>query len=456
MSRQLPSLPPLRDMVDMSPPRGTPSAPNSSWTAINHRPEGPVSPRTKPTSPQPSAHASPRSHQHHHDRTEPPTLPLDPTTATFSSIEPNYAGVSLDGHPARFSPGEDQTTGKPITARQDSAVFPSATAQTPTTILPGKAASRSRRSPDSHHRTARDTAIQPLTPPSDPSSHQLYHPASGPTYPPIHDRTQLLDSTRTHQEAADVNSQRRRERSHSDANKRIIPPFPHAALFSERNSMPPPPVPASTLPSDSLNPEVSSFRSRTFASQQIPMYSPDASNADEEASMVRCTFCHDTWSYPPPDTSRLVQQPSLTYRDMQQKMDALSTFTNDYLASQDAHYKRWRQRHMGGHCGCSDHQAGSKRKIDESAEDTTPPSKLQKLANEAPRTSHLTPPPDQANDEAASAPIHLQTNIAPPMPLDHSVARVIGPYIRPADDSNNMFYDAHGERQRVKTEETAQ
>jgi hypothetical protein len=185
------------------------------------------------------------------------------------------------------------------------------------------------------------------------------------------------------------------------------------------------------------------------------MYSPDASDADEEASMVRCTFCHDTWSYPPPDTSRLVQQPSLTFQDMQQKMDALSTFTSEYQASKDAHYKRWRQLHSGGHCGCSDHQPGSKRKLEESAEESVPPSKLQKLANEAPRTSHLTPPPDQTNDEAASGPIYFDTKIGPPIPLDHSVARVIGPYIRPADDSNNMFYDTHSERKRVKTEETA-
>ncbi|KAF2441179.1 hypothetical protein P171DRAFT_488744 [Karstenula rhodostoma CBS 690.94] len=449
MSRQLHSLPPLRDMVDMLQPRGIPAPPDAAWTAINHQPEGPVSPRTRHANPRANAQPSPPSH--HHARTENPSLPPEQTTATSSSTQPIYGAVSFEGHPARFS-SEHHIAGKPITARQDSAVFASATSQPPTILLPGNS-SRSGRSPEIYHRPARDAVTHPLTPPSDPFSHQSYS-RSVPTHPPMYGRPPAPPSTGSQQDAPDMSFQRRRERFDSDVNSRDVPPLPHTTLFNEKSTMPPPPVPPSTLPSESLITEAPSFSPSASVSQHTPRYSPGVSHADAESLREKCEFCHAIWTYPPPDTEGLPQKPSRTPQEMQQNMGAVSTKLADYQNKKDADFNQWRQLHSGGHCNCMDHSSGSKRKFEESVQNTSPPTKLQKRATESPpRTSHLTPPPDQANKEAASGRSGFDPKTDPRIPP--TIARVLGHYIPPLDDSDNMFHDVHGEGKRVKREETA-
>ena len=220
--------------------------------------------------------------------------------------------------------------------------------------------------------------------------------------------------------------------------------------------MPPPPVPATILPSEPVAADTSSPSSSTGIYQQASNYPPDASNAEEEGSVVKCAFCNAAWSYPPPDTRGLDEKPPVTFQEMQQKMHALTTFTSNYRARKEADYERWKQRHSGGHCHCIDTRPSSKRKQPDGITEDIPPSKSQKRSSESPpRTSRLTPPPDHAAIEAPSGPLYFEAAHGPRIPLQPDVARVIGPYISPGDDSNNMFYDTHGERKTVKTEETA-
>ncbi|KAK7184172.1 hypothetical protein DPSP01_001191 [Paraphaeosphaeria sporulosa] len=446
-------LPPLRQVVDMNgKPRETPAPLNASWTPINQqpRPEGPVSPRTRHANPQVNGQPSPPSH--HQDRSENPTLPQDRTTAISSSTNSTHGGSSFDGHPAHFSPGEHQTAGKPINARQDSAVFPSATSQAPTTVLPGNT-SQSTRSPELRHRSARDTAAHPLTPPSDPLSHQSYS-RNVLTHPPAYGRPPAPPSIGSQQDAPNMNSQRRRERSDSDVNRTDAPPLPHTVLFNETNKMPPPPIPPSTLPSEPLTTEATSPPSSTHVLQQTPRHPQDASDNDEE--VVKCPYCHDTWSHPPPDTEKFYPTPSLNFQDFNRNMTTLSTFSQTYQRERDASYTKWRDTHLRGHghCNCTERQSGSKRKLEESVENTSPPSKSQKRDSESPpRISHLTPPPDQANGGTASGPFHVDPKPDPRLP--DTIARVLGPYKPPRHDSDGMFHDVHGEGHRVKTEETA-
>lgn len=450
MSRQLHSLPPLRDIVEMPQPRGTPPPHSAAWTAINHQPDGPVSPRTRHANPHVNRQPSPPSH--HLDRSETRTLPQDQTMPTSSSTDPLHSALSFDAHAARFFSGEHQTVGKPITARQDSAVFPSATSQAPTVLLP-RNTSRSARSPEIHHRPARDTATHPLTPPSDPLSHQSYS-RTVPAHSPIYGRSPVLPSAGTQRNPPDMHPQRRQERSDSDTNSRDVPPLPHAVLFNEKNTMPPPPVPPSTLPSDPLITEVPWFPSGTSVPQQAQRYILDGVHADAEGSREKCEFCNAVWTYPPPDVEGLPQRPSRTPQEMQQNMGALSMKITDHQRKKDADFDQWKQRHSGGHCNCMDRQSGSKRKLEDPVENSSPPSKLQKRANESPpRTSHLTPPPDQANIEAASGPLPFDYTMGSQIPP--TTARILGSFIPPPDDSDHMFYDVHGERKRVKTEETA-
>ncbi|KAF9730627.1 hypothetical protein PMIN03_009396 [Paraphaeosphaeria minitans] len=437
-------------MVPMPQSRETPHPPNASWTAINQhpRPEGPVSPRTTQANPQLNTQSSPPSQ--HQDRSENPFLPRHQTTPTFPSAESTYRGPSFDGHPVRFSPRE-QTAGKPINARQDSAVFPSATSQAPTTMLPGNTSPLEPK-PESHHRPARHTATHPLTPPSDSFSHQPYSLAI-PTHPPMCGSNPAPSSTGPHQDAPDMISPRRRERSDSYLIRPDVPPLPHTALFNEMNTMPPPPVPSSTLPSDPLTAEATSLPASATVPQQPPRYPQGASDNDE--GVVKCPHCHDTWSHPPPNTPKFDPTPPLSFEDFNQRMTILSAFSQTYQRERDASYAKWRDVHLRGHghCNCTEHQPGSKRKLDESVEDTFPPSKSQKRDSESPpRMSHPTPPPDQANGEAASGPFHVDPK--PDSRLPDATARVLGPYKAPRHDSDGMFHDVHGEGHRVKTEET--
>lgn len=454
MDRRLPS---LREMVDMPQSRGTAPSLTPSWTAVNHRAEGPgsVSPQTHHPVPQVDAQHSPSDQRHDHGERPIPhqeQATADPS-ANFSA-EPTYGRLSFNGAPARFSPGEHETAEKPITARQDSAVFPSAPAHNTAFVPPGSSSSRAGTSPELYYRAVLgDTAIHPLTPPSDPASTQP-HPSHVSTHYLPHERPRDLLSARAQPELMDMPSQRSRNNSDSDPLKTTLPPYPQAALFQDRrNSMPPPPVPAADSPLEPATADMSSPPPSAATHHQTTKHAPNASIAEEEGSVMKCAFCNATWTFPPPDTTGIETRPAITYQDMQQKMDALTTFTSNYRLKKDADYERWKQLHSGGHCNC---ESGGKRKHEASVEDVSPPSKLRKRASQSPqRTSRLTPPPDRGADVAGQEPVYFEPKLGPRIPLNPNVARVIGRYIPPADDSNSMFYDAHGERKTVKTEETA-
>ena len=442
-------LPPIRHR-NWDPPQST-----VSWTAINNHPSDtlvPVSPPTHPANAHTTASPSPHSHYpehhhpsqgppHHHHHQENPLAPIDHSRARVDSA-------------SRSPRSSLNAVGKPITPeRQDSFLLPLSQSAS---IIPQTASFHSQHSPESHHRNLlREPVTHPPTPPSDPVALQA-HSNRLSTDSSTNDRHHEFSPLYGHQEAAGSNLQSRHPVQLSPIKTPMVP-HPQATCFEhQRDSMPPPPPPPAPVPALSTSPTRptaalhSSTSTNVATTQTTPRHMQDPLDV-EKGNEERCSHCKETWTYPPLDVKRLDLKQAEGINEMHANMDRMHAFTNNYIASKNADYAKWKQQH----CHCNESRpGGSKRKPEESLDDHHPASKYQKRSSESPsRRSRLTPPPEQVcpvgspDREPQPNSIVYKPEHGVPIQISQTSAMLTGihgaprpaPYERPANDSTNMW-----------------
>lgn len=423
-----------------------------SWTAINHhRPDGlvPVSPPTQHPNPNTTTTPSPHSYYPEHQCAQGQPHHLQETAPT--PIDHGRGRVDSASRSPRSSLNP---VGKPITPeRQDSFLLPLSHSAS---MISQTASFQAQHSPESHHRNLlREPVTHPPTPPSDPVALQA-HSGRVSAESSANDRHHEFSPLQNHQEATGTILQSRHP-SHPSPSLPPMVSHPQATYFEHRrDNMPPPPPPVSapalsspTRPPSALH---RSSSPNVATSQAPPRHLQDATDAEKE-SQEKCTHCKETWTYPPLDVNRLDLKPANGINEMHANTDRIHAFTNNYIASKHADYAKWKQQH----CHCNESRpGGSKRKPEEALDDHRPASKHQKRSSESPsRRSRLTPPPEQVcavgspDREAHTNSIVYKPEHGVPIQISQTSAMLTGihgaprpaPYVRPANDSTNMWVD---------------
>ncbi|KAF2255305.1 hypothetical protein BU26DRAFT_153620 [Trematosphaeria pertusa] len=234
-------------------------------------------------------------------------------------------------------------------------------------------------------------------------------------------------------------------------------------------------------PFEAMNRDVSqaaSGSSAIAAASSYPMPDPPSdttgtdTSPEQHPSPLRCSYCHEVWTCPLPDTSSMPGRPSATLQEFEDGMENIRKSLEHYQAQQASSYQDWLTRHrvkprdptIIPPCVAAQPDA-SKRKSDIPADDADMTSKFRKLTYDSPSPkAHLsTPPPDipsipppQASS-GSHAKYRYETSDGSSILVNEQLATIMRMcerprYNSPPNDSTNMWFEP-GQKDKSNTRE---